>query len=105
MDDKFMTKVLSYDGCAYEEDEMISMFPCGVKSDVVCQPDNEVLPVKKSENKKPSPLYEAMVSQDNASMLLQLSGTNFVKGQVITIEDDKQIWCDGKRTGCWIVDD
>jgi hypothetical protein len=75
MDDKFMTKVLFYDDISYEEDEMISMFPCGVKEDKVLPVDSKVLPVKKpsGKNKKPSPLYEAMMSKDNSEMLLQLS--------------------------------
>lgn len=87
-------------GWIYTFEDMLKNFPKKVEE----QPKVEIKPIEKKWDCDDSYRYKVN-NLDNKQMLLELSGTRRMNGQVISFKPcstGEQIWCDGKSTSCWI---
>ena len=85
----------------YSVDEMKKAFP---KKEIE-QPKVEIKPIENKRDVSDS-YWERVSSLDNRQMLLELSGTRWMNGEIISFKTNgdwtEQIRVNGKSTSCWI---
>ena len=89
-------------GYRYSTDQMLLAFP--FQDEEIEQPKPEIKPIEKKWSCDDSYRYKVN-NLDNKQMLLELSGTRWINGEIISFKPCstwEQILCDGKLTSCWI---
>ena len=85
----------------YSVDEITTAFP----RKEIEQPQVEIKPIEKKRNENDS-YWEKVSRLDNRQMLLELSGTRWMNGEVISFKRNSdstdQIRVNGKSTSCWM---
>ena len=85
----------------YSVDEITTAFP----RKEIEQPQVEIKPIEKKRNENDT-YWEKVSRLDNRQMLLELSGTRWMNGEVISFKRNSdstdQIRVNGKSTSCWM---
>lgn len=105
MEHPFLCEIVDWCSALYTEEEMLAAFP-----DTETIAEKEAKAIKKQEQIRKAiwndDTWDRIRAMDSVTMLEKISWTSLVWWDIITFRQNhnwtKQIFCNGKSTGCWI---